>query len=155
MQGKKQFLDWYPASSTTVIRGAVMKRIVIFLVLVMISTMPAEAGYKTGIRAARVQDFAKALKEFQPLVQQGHSGAQFNLGVMYLHARGVQRSFDRAFDLFHKAAAQGHPGAMNNIGRLYVEGKQIERDYETAVRWFRKAAQNHALARNNLAQTNR
>ena len=129
-----------------------MKRLVIFLVLVLVSTMPAAAGYKAGIRAARVQDFARALKEFEPLIRQGHSGAQFNLGVMYLHARGVKRDFDRAFALFHKAAAQGHPGAMNNIGRLYVEGKQVERNYRTAVRWFRKAAENHALARNNLAQ---
>ena len=129
-----------------------MKRSVIFLVFVLISTMPAAADYKAGIRAARMQDFAKALKEFEPLVQQGHSGAQFNLGVMYLHARGVKRDFDRAFELFHKAAAQGHSGAMNNIARLHVDGKYIERNFATAVRWFRKAAKNHAIARNNLAQ---
>ena len=129
-----------------------MKRLLVVLVLLLISTVPAEAGYKAGIRAARVQDFARAFKEFETLVEQGHSGAQFNLGVMYLHARGVERDFDRAFALFHKAAAQGHSGAMNNIGRLYVEGKQVERDYAKAVRWFRKAAKNHALARNNLAQ---
>ncbi len=129
-----------------------MKRLVLILGVLAVLAGPALAGYKDGIRAARVQDFDKALKEFEPLVEQGHSGAQFNLGVMYLHGRGVKRDFHKAFELFQKSAAQEHPGAMNNLGRIYLEGKGVDADYDAAYKWFRKAATNHVIARNNLAQ---
>ena len=132
-------------------RGPV-KQVIVVLGLLLLMAASADAGYKDGIRAARKQDFAKALSEFTPLVEQGHSGAQFNLGVMYLHGRGVERDIAKALDLFQKAAAQDHPGAMNNIGRLHVEGTGVKQDFAEAVRWFRKAAKRHVLARNNLAQ---
>ena len=132
--------------------GFAVKRVVIFVLLLLIAVTPALAGYKEGIRAARAQDFAKALKDFEPLIQQGHSGAQFNMAVMYLHGRGVERNMKKAIKLFFKSAAQEHSGAMNNVGRLYVEGKQVKQDFAEAIRWFRKAAKNHVLARNNLAQ---
>ena len=40
----------------------------------------AEAAYKAG-------DYQKALRLYKPLAEQGHAGAQFNLGNMY--AKGV------------------------------------------------------------------
>ena len=132
-------------------RGPV-RHVIAMLGLLLLTAVPADAGYKEGIRAARVQDFSKALSEFAPLVDQGHSGAQFNLGVMYLHGRGVKRDVEKALELFRLAAEQEHPGAMNNIGRLHVEGTGVKQDFALAVRWFRMAAKNHILARNNLAQ---
>jgi len=129
-----------------------VKRVTIALLLLLITTAPALANFKDGIRAARKQDFATALREFKPLAEQGHSGAQFNMGVMYMHGRGVERNMVKALDLFFKSAEQGFPGAMNNLGRLFVEGKGVEKDFAEAVRWFRKAAKKHVIARNNLAQ---
>ncbi len=129
-----------------------LKLVVAVLGLLLLSAVPAGAGFHDGIQAANRKDFAKALAEFEPLAEQGHPGAQFNLGVMYLHGRGVERSLGKAIELFRKAAAQDHAGAMNNIGRLLVEGKGVKQDFAEAVRWFRKAAKKNTIARNNLAQ---
>ena len=132
--------------------GFAVKRVTLALLLLLIAAAPVLAGYKDGMKAARKQDFAKALRELAPLAEQGHSGAQFAMGVMYMHGRGVKRDTNKALDLFFKAAEQEHPGAMNNVGRLYVDGTSVKKDFAEAVRWFRKAAKKHALARNNLAQ---
>ena len=114
---------------------------------------PSTTGnYKKGLRAASKQDFATALRIFTELAKQGHSGAQFNLGVMYHHGRGVKKNYKKAFDLYTKAAAQEHPGAMNNLGRMYRAGHGVKKDFDEALRWFQEAAKRHALAANNLAQ---
>ena len=114
---------------------------------------PSTTGnYKKALRAASKQDFATALRIFTELAKQGHSGAQFNLGVMYHHGRGVKKNYKKAFDLYTKAAAQEHPGAMNNLGRMYRAGVGVKKDLDAALRWFRKAAERHALGANNLAQ---
>ena len=109
-------------------------------------------NYKKGLRAALKQDFDTAKRIFTELAEQGHSGAQFNLGVMYHHGRGVKKNYEKAFELYTKAAAQEHPGAMNNLGRMHRAGVGVKKDLDAALRWFRKAAERHALGANNLAQ---
>jgi uncharacterized protein len=39
--------------------------------------------FAKGLAAYETGDFATALKEWQPLAEQGDASAQFNLGVMY------------------------------------------------------------------------
>ena len=45
-------------------------------------------GVKTA-RGGEAGDFQTALKEWKPLADQGHAGAQYNLGLMYADGRGV------------------------------------------------------------------
>ena len=129
-----------------------MKRATIALFLLLIAATPVLGDYKAGILAAKKQNYSKALSEFLPLAERGHSGAQYSMGIMYLHGRGVERDMKKALELFFKASEQEHPAAMNNLGRLYVDGTGVMKDYVAAVRWFRKAAKKHLTARNNLAQ---
>ncbi len=55
---------------------------VLALVVVLVAA-PAWADFQAGVVAYERGDYATALTEFRPLAQQGHAGAQFNLGQMY------------------------------------------------------------------------
>ncbi len=57
-------------------------RLVLAAVVVLVAA-PAWADFKAGVEAYEQGDYATALTEFRPLAQQGHAGAQFNLGQMY------------------------------------------------------------------------
>jgi TPR repeat protein len=43
----------------------------------------ALANFQDGLNAYNKQDYATALKEWQPLAKQGNADAQNNLGLMY------------------------------------------------------------------------
>ena len=92
-----------------------------------------------------------ALDEFTELAQNGHSGAQYNLGLMYNNGNGVGRDMFEALDLWRRAAVQGHASAQYNLGLLYEGDDEIAEDFLEAARWYRSAAeQGHANAQNNL-----
>jgi TPR repeat protein len=49
---------------------------------------------------------------------QGHTEAEYQLGVMYLEGRGVAQDFDEALGWFVRAARKGHPQAMQVVRRV-------------------------------------
>ncbi len=51
--------------------------------LIVVTACQAWADFQAGVEAYDRGDYATALTEFRPLAQQGHAGAQFNLGQMY------------------------------------------------------------------------
>ena len=82
------------------------------------------------------QDIAKT----KTAADQGDSGAQYNLGVIYYHGQGVRQDYDEAVKWFRKAADQGHASAQFNLGVMYEKGQGIPQDHGEAAKWFRKAA---------------
>lgn len=93
----------------------------------------------------------KAAELYLILAEQGYPGAQFNLGLMYEHGRGVAQSYARAAQWWRKAAEQGIAGAQCNLGNLYCKGEGVVQDYAEAAQWYRKAAeQGFAEAHYNL-----
>ena len=64
--------------------------------------------------ALKADDYAKALKEFKPLAEQGHRGAQYFLGVMYYKGYGVDKNFVYAHMWWNIAASTGHDEAKGN-----------------------------------------
>ncbi|WP_230988311.1 tetratricopeptide repeat protein [Bathymodiolus japonicus methanotrophic gill symbiont] len=68
----------------------------------------------TGIGV--VQDDKEAFKWFRKAAEQGHAGAQDNLGMMYAIGKGVVQDDKEAFKWFRKAAEQGHASAQDNLG---------------------------------------
>ena len=64
------------------------------------------------------QDDAEAAVWFREAAKRGHSGAQFNLGAMYLEGRGVAKDMDAGLELLHKAADQGHTNAQKIIDQI-------------------------------------
>ncbi len=64
--------------------------IVVGIILVLAS--PAWADFQAGLDAYERGDYDTPLKELQPLAEQGHTEAQFNLGLMYYKGLGVSPS---------------------------------------------------------------
>ena len=79
----------------------------------------------------------KAIPIFESLAKQGHTGAQFYLGLCYKFGRGVTNDKAKSMELIRKAAEQGHARAQYSVGQSYIG---INSDYGKALEWFQKAA---------------
>lgn len=123
-------------------RTNLMKRAIVLaaLVLPLILACNAEAGLKDGIEAFNHKDYARALREFLPLADDGNARAQMYLGGMYLFGFSVPRSPATAFKWYQQAAHQGLPWAQYNLASLYYAGKGTDKSREKALQWYRKAA---------------
>ena len=130
-----------------------MKRITLILatVLSLAFTQVTAQDFNKGLEAAQAGDFATALKEWQPLAEQGDALAQGNLGIMYQNGDGVPKDATQAVKWFRLSPEQGHANAQYNLGTKYDQGNGVFKDYAEAAKWWRLSAeQGHALAQYNL-----
>jgi TPR repeat protein len=82
----------------------------------------------------------------------GHSAAQNNIGLSYLHGLGTEKDDKKAFEWFDKSANQGFSYAQSELGMLYYDGKGIDKDIKLAKNWWLTAAmQEDEYAQFNLA----
>lgn len=110
------------------------------LVVIIALAVPSWADYEAGLQAFQRADYATALREWRPLAEQGHAGAQYYLGLLYDFSKGIPQDFAMARQWYEKAAAQGHAGAQNNLGGLYEFGHGVTRDDVLAYMWYHLAA---------------
>ena len=82
----------------------------------------------------------EATAELRALADQGHAGAQFNLGIIYGAGERVPEHEAEAVRWYRLAADQGHPAAQYRLGLMYGQGRGVPQDDAEAVRWFRLAA---------------
>ena len=114
--------------------------------------LPVWADFQAGMTAHDREDYATALREWQPLAEQGNALAQYHVGMLYHKGRGVPQDDRQARKWYAKAAAQGQPKAQFSLGTLYFNGEGGSTDYQQALRWIRLAAnQGEALAQTKLA----
>lgn len=127
-----------------------MRAFVLSVFLLM--TLPVwSADFGKGVECHITGDYACALRELQPLAEQGDANAQNRLGVMYDYGQGVQQDYEEAAKWYRKAAEQGNDNAQNNLAFLYAKGQGVQQDYTEAVKWWRKAAeQGNDNAQHNL-----
>ena len=57
--------------------------------------------------------------------EQGHAGAQYNLGLRYATGRGVPEDDAEAVRWYRMAAEQGHAGAQYALGFMYATGRGV------------------------------
>jgi TPR repeat protein len=55
---------------------------------------------------------------------------------MYMHGKGVNVDYEKAFELYTKAAKQGEPIALGNIGQMYEIGAGIQQNSTRAFAHF-------------------
>jgi TPR repeat protein len=113
------------------------------IVLILALALPAPvlaADFQAGWDAANRGDYAAAFKEWHALAEQGHAGAQFNLGTMYTNGLGVPLDYTEAAKWVRLAAEQGHAGAQNNLGFMYDHGQGVARDQVKGLMWYSLAA---------------
>ncbi len=145
-----------------------MRRFVaLCLMAVALATAPAHAGlwdslwgnsneanFDKALKAFESHDDATALREFRPLAEQGHAGAQFYLGFMYKNGDGVPQDYKEALKWYNLSVEQGYAEAQANLGVMYAQGQVVEEDSEKAAELFRLAAeQGHATAQSLLGQS--
>ena len=70
------------------------------------------ADFTKGHDAYSEGDYATALKEWMPLAEQGNVGAQYFLGLMCLHGRGVPQDYVRAHMWWNLSASTGIEAAI-------------------------------------------
>ena len=100
-----------------------------------------EADFQTGLEAYSRGNFAAALREWRLMAEQGHTDAQYNLGIMYANGRGAPQDNIEAVKWYRQAAEQGYTEAQYNLGIRYANGESVPRDATEAVKWFRRAAE--------------
>jgi|TARA_B110000971_G_scaffold202313_1_gene221931 TPR repeat protein len=71
---------------------------------------------------------------------QGTSGAQFNLALMYSNSEGVLQDYAEAARWLKLEAEQGLMEAKFNLAMIYFEGEGVLQDYLQAHMWLNLAA---------------
>jgi TPR repeat protein/CHAT domain-containing protein len=113
----------------------------VFLLTLVVGCPVFSADFQKGVVAYNKEDYAAALREWKPLAEQGHSNAQFFLGLIYQLGQGVPQNYKTALKWLTLAAKQGYANAQNILGFMYYKGEGVPRDYETAVKWNAPAAE--------------
>jgi uncharacterized protein len=116
-------------------------RFTIFLVLsICCFAIPTRADSKAGLDAYNLGDYETAMREWQPLAEQGDAMSQFGLGALYVNGKGVPQDYVQAREWLEKAAVQGVAQAQAGLGSLYLNGRGVAQDYQKASFWLRRAA---------------
>ena len=100
------------------------------------------ADFEAGKVAFETGNYANALKEWEPLAEQGAPHAQYNVALMYAKGMGVPVDLHKAAQLYEKAAAKGIVPAQYNIALMYQNGEGVAKDPAKALQWFQRAANN-------------
>jgi len=119
----------------------VVSRVILAAALLVFFSLEAIAGFDEGSAAYRLGDYDRAFEEFVAGANAGDPRAQYKLGAMYHHGRGVQRHYGWAAVWYLKSARQGYTPAQSNLAVLHEQGLGLPQDYERAAYWYRKAAE--------------
>ncbi len=128
-----------------------LRFVLMFVLSIFCLAVPAWADFQAGMTAYDGEDYATAMREWQPLAEQGDALAQYHVGMLYHKGRGVPQDDAQARKWYAKAAALGQAKAQFSLGTLYFNGEGGPKDYQQALRWFRLLAnQGEALAQTKL-----
>lgn len=112
------------------------------LLFVLLFALPANAAdsYDRAVVDYDQGRFSDALASFTRLAERGHAGAEFMLGAMYFHGKGVPKNDKFAAIWFQKAAVKGDPNGQLAFGSLYIRGVGVQQDLIRAYAWLSIAA---------------
>ncbi|THB68898.1 MAG: sel1 repeat family protein [Gammaproteobacteria bacterium] len=109
--------------------------------------------------------YSKAIPLLQELVKKGDDFSQYELGLVYLHGKGLEEDNNKALQLMQLAARQGNKKAQNRLRDIklfrnnlneaekggkkaqfivaenYYFGKGTKTSAEKALVWYRKSAE--------------
>lgn len=104
--------------------------------------VPAWAEFQVGMDAYNRGDFKTALREWQPMAEQGDARAQFYFGLLYENGDGVPLDYAKARQWYEKAAVQGDAKAQLYLGLQSSFGQGVPMDLVDAYMWYSLAAGN-------------
>ena len=107
--------------------------------------------FQTGLEAYKKGDFITALREWEPIAEQGDAAVQYNLGLMYQNGQVGTQDYKEAVKWYFKSGEQGYAEAQYNLGVMYEQGQGVIQNYKEAANWFSKSAeQGYTSAQYNL-----
>ncbi|OUS27919.1 hypothetical protein A9Q98_08545 [Thalassotalea sp. 42_200_T64] len=101
----------------------------------------ATETFEQGFKYAEQQNYAQAIKIWQPLAEHGDALAQSNLGVFYENGWGVTASLEQALTWYQRAAEQGQADAQHNLASMYQQGHGVAKDLNKAGALYLQAAE--------------
>jgi TPR repeat protein len=99
-----------------------------------------ESGRLAGIPFGLGQDDRQAASWFARAASAGDARAQYRLGILYAHGRGVTVSSREAVGWFRRAAQNGYAPAQYHLGWMLYKGDDVARDAARATRLMQQAA---------------
>ncbi len=113
------------------------------LLLVVLLSISVQAGsLMQAQKALETNDFEKAIKILKTLVKKNDPQAQFEMGILYFYAKGVEVDYEKAFSLFVKSANQNYANAQITLASKYCMGDHIKKDLTKCAYWADLARQN-------------
>ena len=117
-------------------------RIPAFILASTLIASPAGAAtFGDAIAHYSLQQYDKALAEWQELAQTGDAPSEYYLGLLYETGRGVTENVDTAVSWYEKAAASGHAEAAYRLARLARQGGHLTADAQQVLAWVQQAAE--------------
>ncbi len=114
--------------------------IVTSLVATITPTSAAEDTIPNSIKQQLMQgQFSKAARSLETLVKKNNSEAKYQLAVLLLNGRGVNKSPKRAIKLL-KQTAKILPESSFLLGSIYYKGTLVEKSDSTAKKYLKIAA---------------
>jgi len=77
----------------------------------------------------------------QQAAEQGHSQAQYHLGLMYKFGLGVKQNYTQMATWTRKSAEQGNAMAQAHLAGMYFVGQGVPKNYKESAKWYLKAAE--------------
>jgi S1-C subfamily serine protease len=108
--------------------------------MLFVSVPVMGADFQKGLDAYKNRDYVTALREWEPLANDGNVKAQYNLSKMYARGQGVPLDFKTAFMWLIRASKQGDVTAQHDLGYMYAIGYGVQKDLVDAYRWITIAA---------------
>jgi TPR repeat protein len=105
------------------------------------AVFPALADFKAGMEAYERGDFETALAEWRPPAERGMAEAQYNLGLMHQHGKGVTADPAAAHGWYLKAAEGGYARAQYRVAEMFESGHGVRKDLVQARLWFSVAGE--------------
>jgi len=125
-----------------------LKKIILAFITAVIFSNPGALlaqDFDKGWAAYKAGDFATALKEWQPLAEQGDAGAQTMLGRLYHIGKGVLQDYKIAMKWYKLAAKQGEDFAPLYLSFMYINGEGVPRDIKKSVKWYKLEAERNLV----------
>lgn len=120
--------------------------------MALLSNLQASASpLDDALKALEAGSNPKAAEVLLKLANEGNPLAQFRLGDLYYHGRGVAEDENMAIYWWKKSAASGNAEAMYQIAHAYLFGNSVAKsvadpDREAAIWYFQAASAGHAEA---------
>ena len=118
-----------------------MRMQAVLLASALIASPAGAATFGDAIAHYSLQQYDRALAEWQELAQTGDAPSEYYLGLLYETGRGVSENVDTAIGWYEKAAAAGHAEAAYRLARLARQGGHLTADGQQILDWVKQAAE--------------